>query len=68
MEVAEAQAHAVFAAAVVDVMPEGQAQHRLEGLGQTPCFPVMAGQIEGRSTRRRRREVLPANPESGLVC
>lgn len=47
---AEAQARAIFVTAVADVVSEGQAQRRLEGLDQTPCCPVMAGQIDGRLT------------------
>lgn len=47
---AEAQALAMFVTAVADVMSEGQARRRLEGLDQTPCCPVMAGQMDGRLT------------------
>ena len=50
MKAAEAQVRAMFVTAVADVVFEGQAQRRLEGLDQTPCRPVMAGQMDGRLT------------------
>lgn len=48
MKAAEVQARAMFVTAVADVVSEGQARRPLEGLDQTPCFPVMTGQMDGR--------------------
>lgn len=47
MGAAEAQESAVTLVAPADVVFEGQAKRWLEGLGQTPCCPVTAGQMEG---------------------
>lgn len=52
MGAAEAQEIAVAVVALADVVFEGQAERWLEGLGQTPCCPVMAGQMEGPSTQQ----------------
>lgn len=52
MGAAEAQEIAVAVVALADVVFEGQAERWLVGLGQTPCCPVMAGQMEGPSTQQ----------------
>lgn len=47
MEADDSQAHVVGLVALVVVLSDGLVQRLLEGLDQTPCFPVMAGQGRG---------------------